>query len=427
MQEGAMTASASAQLCQRRVLLTLLLATASLNNLICPATASPPVCDAVVDPDTGEFRDSSAPDCTPNPCLAPLNPCGPGNCTYDASGGSTHHYTCACPRDSSAPGSFVNGAPTCTTGGSDGSRTYTVKQGDQCLGIAVNNSLVLRGLQALNPDINCSALSAGQILDLGNYIPNGKCGRLYTVLAGETCERLRAAARMNTSEFVDLNGEACNALRFGSQVCVARNPSVASMLTLETRTRSCPISVRSATNDRCMSFALANNIKVADLVAWNPDKKLDCRNNMILKSDQYCITKPKPYRFRPEQIWARNTRDGGVVFEDVQGLFENDSGLLEGGEELLGGGEELFENGERDGEGLPEDEGEVIIVDEGTVCDVAYAARHGDTCESIRARFDVSEAEFLRLNPRLSCDLLQIGGKVCVQVPPEVAGGMDVL
>lgn len=160
--------------------------------------------------------------CAANACANPAgNPCGPGTCS-PAPSDPLFGYTCSCPA-ATVLGQNTDGSPVCVASGTGGGQ-YVVKAGDICWNIAIASHLTLDAFLAINQGIDCQRLFIGQVVNVGNYVPNPSCTKLYSVVAGDTCYALQQQNGLSDAAFQALNpGTDCNNLPIG---CVPRPPPV---------------------------------------------------------------------------------------------------------------------------------------------------------------------------------------------------------
>jgi len=104
-------------------------------------------------------------------------------------------------------------------------RSYTVKDGQICDGIASDMNVSTYQLSASNPSINadCSNLAAGMQLCLG-YVGED-CTTNYKVVSGDTCEQIAANHNINTTILYvnnpQVQADNCTQLYIGEMLCVA--------------------------------------------------------------------------------------------------------------------------------------------------------------------------------------------------------------
>ncbi|KAI0295008.1 hypothetical protein BC826DRAFT_301206 [Russula brevipes] len=149
--------------------------------------------------------------------------------------------------------------------------TRVVQSGDTCQSIADAASMAVTTLQAINPDIDCTHLSNGQVLCLTGTPkpPTCQCTTTRVVQSGDTCQTIADAASMAVSTLQAINpGLDCTNLFNGEVLCIA--------CTTKCRCSSSHV-VRAG--DTCDSIANAASTAVSTLKANNPG--LDCANLFI--------------------------------------------------------------------------------------------------------------------------------------------------
>ncbi len=101
-----------------------------------------------------------------------------------------------------------------------GRTNYTVQAGDTCFAIAADQGVSLDALLTANPNADCGALQAGDILVIpggtgGASTPGASTpqptqssgsGETYTVGPGETCSDIAASYGVSVSDIISLNG-----------------------------------------------------------------------------------------------------------------------------------------------------------------------------------------------------------------------------
>ena len=92
---------------------------------------------------------------------------------------------------------------------------YTVQGGNTCDGIASAFQLALDALIAINPVLDCNALSVGAQVCI-----TASCTYTWTVQEGHTCQMISDSFHVPLDVIIALNpGLDCNALIVGAQVC----------------------------------------------------------------------------------------------------------------------------------------------------------------------------------------------------------------
>ncbi|KAK0455682.1 uncharacterized protein EV420DRAFT_1481134 [Desarmillaria tabescens] len=106
----------------------------------------------------------------------------------------------------------------------DCSRSYVIATGDTCNSICQAQGVSNYQLGLVNPliDANCDNLIPGQVICLGFF--GHDCTETHTVVAGDSCNSVVAAAGIDDAVFMCNNkniNENCSNLDIGYVVCVS--------------------------------------------------------------------------------------------------------------------------------------------------------------------------------------------------------------
>ncbi|KAF8595625.1 hypothetical protein BDV93DRAFT_97358 [Ceratobasidium sp. AG-I] len=95
-------------------------------------------------------------------------------------------------------------------------RSVPVAQGDTCYNLATANGLQLPQFTALNPDLNCTVLQAGDVACVGVA-----CGQIYKVQDGDWCAKIESDWSLPTNQLTLMNpGLSCTNLAASQNLCV---------------------------------------------------------------------------------------------------------------------------------------------------------------------------------------------------------------
>ncbi|KAJ7239141.1 hypothetical protein C8J57DRAFT_1086591, partial [Mycena rebaudengoi] len=104
--------------------------------------------------------------------------------------------------------------------------TYTILAGDTCEKIEAKTGISDADLHALNPAVNsgCTNLVIGKALCLNDGSGGGGCSKTYTVVKGDTCETIESKTGVSDAQLHQLNpaiNSACTSLEIGQALCVS--------------------------------------------------------------------------------------------------------------------------------------------------------------------------------------------------------------
>eukprot|EP00850_Spirogloea_muscicola_P018067 SM000162S02345 [mRNA] locus=s162:687:4280:+ [translate_table: standard] len=296
------------------------------------------------------------PQCVPsNPCSANPNPCGSGSCTNNGDGS----YSCVCPSNYIV-GAKSDGSATCVFGHGSGTQTYTTVFGDTCPSVQAAYQLSKSVFQSLNPGIQCyQADLSPAYLDPGSAVAVSSDGV----------------------------------------------------------TNGCASSYTVQSGDTCLYILIKTWVWPWVLLSYNPT--LNC--NQLFAGQQLClskqtISKPPPkcgqvYEVQPYQdtcAWV--VQNYGL---DYPTLYSLNPGLqctpyhLPAGMSIC----------------VAADTGPVLntLVPQVLLpnCSKTYRVQVGDSCPTIYLGANLTETQFMGLNPGLQCDSprLQIGQPLCIAPP----------
>eukprot|EP00850_Spirogloea_muscicola_P002588 SM000010S04226 [mRNA] locus=s10:326183:329772:- [translate_table: standard] len=315
------------------------------------------------------------PQCVPsNPCSANPNPCGSGSCTNNGDGS----YSCGCPSNHIV-GAKSDGSATCVFGHGSGTQTYTTVFGDTCPSVQAAYQLSKSVFQSLNPGIQCYQA------DL-------------------------------SPAYLD--------------------PGTAVSVSSDGVTNGCATSYTVQSGDTCLNILVKTWVWPWVLLSYNPT--LNC--NQLFAGQQLCLSKqtiikPPPkcgqiYEVQPYQdtcAWV--VQNYGL---DYPTLYSLNPGL------------------QCTPYHLPARMSICVAADTGPVlntlipqvllpnCSKTYRVQVGDSCPTIYMGANLTETQFMGLNPGLQCDSprLQIGQPLCIAPPvstdyinymPYVIKGNDTL
>ncbi|KAH7415912.1 hypothetical protein KP509_14G065800 [Ceratopteris richardii] len=253
--------------------------------------------------------------------------------------------------------------------------TYRVKYGDTCYHISEANGVSLEDFLSWNPGINCNNLQIGQEVCISTTSqwppspPAGSC-TIYTLKSGDTCYDISQENGVSLKDFLSWNsGINFNNLQIGQEVCISApsqsppSPPTGSCTIYTVKSRdTCKWSLTGRctiytvkTGDTCYDISQANGVSLEDFLSWNP--RINCNN--LQTGQEVCISQPRESPPSPP------------------------SG--------------------------PPPIGSCIV----------YSVKTGDSCYDISQASGISLEEFLRWNPGIDCDNLQVGQEVCISEPPE--------
>jgi LysM repeat protein len=166
--------------------------------------------------------------------------------------------------------------------------TYTVKSGDVCYTIALQNGLSLTQFYSLNPGLNCFNLNMGQNVCIRgasfyqttttsttthapsfyNNVNSFTCGQYYTARHGDTCSSIATYFGMSLATLYSLNPHAnCQNLALQTTpLCVVSNSLCSFMYVVQS-------------SDTCYSLALKHRIELSRFTA-----KYNCNNLIVGQS-----------------------------------------------------------------------------------------------------------------------------------------------
>ncbi|CAM2725036.1 unnamed protein product, partial [Rotaria socialis] len=152
-------------------------------------------------------------------------------------------------------------------------KIHTVVSGDSCWSIGQANSVTVTQIQSLNPTLgqNCD-LTVGQILLIqpACSVESTPCGKTYTVISGDSCWSIGQANSLRVAQLQSLNptlGQNCD-LKVGQILLIQPACSVEST--------PCGKTYTVISGDSCWSIGQANSITVAQLQSLNPSLGQNC-------------------------------------------------------------------------------------------------------------------------------------------------------
>ncbi|KAL9936299.1 hypothetical protein V8E36_005141 [Tilletia maclaganii] len=167
--------------------------------------------------------------------------------------------------------SLQSGTGICVDGTSNNCGAVATVASDQsCSDIATKYNTTFANLRTLNPNVNadCFNIYPGEVLCVAPRPPTPSwwqtCTSMYTVVIGDTCNKIAAKLSLTTTRLFGLNpGLSCSGLSPGQQLCGFR-PSA----------QICPQAAYIKSNDTC--YNLAQNVSMS-LPEW---QSLNTFNNV---------------------------------------------------------------------------------------------------------------------------------------------------
>eukprot|EP00850_Spirogloea_muscicola_P014740 SM000108S14184 [mRNA] locus=s108:41596:47869:- [translate_table: standard] len=307
-----------------------------------------------------------------NPCNNNPNPCGEGLCTSQVDGS----YSCTCP-SYMVVGSRADGGPTCVVGmGIGGVQTYQVLLGDTCATISSAVGLTTAQLTSLNSQLDCTVqLQPGLILAIsGDNISSG-CQAFYSATTQDTCNSFASKATVSFTVMTSMS------------TSIVESSSVATDSSL---TDSATSSMTASATTFVKQSATWTSLGLA---AINP--RVNC--NQLLVGQKICLQKNTLTSATPITC-------GKVVQLDTTTF----AALNPAVDCSLP---------------LTSDMGICIASLNQTAqavnCSMTYRVQLGDTCPQVYMAYNLTQTQFMQLNPGLRCNWphFQIGMSVCVAAP----------
>ncbi|KAK4137748.1 carbohydrate-binding module family 50 protein [Trichocladium antarcticum] len=334
--------------------------------------------------------------------------------TTPAASTTSASSTVAPPVTTTAPGNGITTpTPTQATLVDNCDAFHLVTAGETCEAIASHYQISLDQFKAWNPSVgaSCAGLWADAYACVsiighepsptapGNGIATptptqaaivDNCDKFYFVVAGDTCDAIAAKHALTPAQFLAWNpsvGAACTGLWANAYACVsiightpttptptpststtsAGNGIATPTPTQANMVKNCDLFHKVKSGDTCATIAAAKGITVAQLTAWNPDVKPDC--SMLWQDYHICISivghTPTPVN-PGNGIQTPTPHQGGMTGS----------------------------------------------------CKTFHFVQAGQTCQTITARYKISQANFVKWNPAVKndCSGMWANAYVCVAV-----------
>lgn len=365
------------------------------------------------------------------------------------------------PSPSVAPGTITDGCL----------QYYTVRAGDSCLGIEVENDIRDVEFRTWNPqiDANCGNIIIGLAYCIfGPYVeftpttPVGTpvsstttttsgtqtatsapvptnvapgtittgCNKYYTVQSGDSCATIDATNSITLTEFLTWNPEVnaqCTNVQLGLAYCVAGPPPTSSP-TLPGTIAGCPTYYTVKTGDTCAIMENQYGITLDQIRQWNTEIDANCAN--IQPGIGYCVSGPPlgSGSLRPSQgctdYYTVQPGDTCTVIDTTKGItlaqflawnpeVNSQCSNIQGGVQYCVSGPASSTTTP-----APAPTGPGTI-SPGQGCTKYYTVMSGDNCSVIDAKFGITLAKFIKWNPEINaaCTNLQLGVQYCVAGP----------
>ncbi|KAK0545654.1 hypothetical protein OC845_005003 [Tilletia horrida] len=174
--------------------------------------------------------------------------------------------------------SLQAGAGVCVDGASNNcSRVHTVVSDQSCNDIASKYSTTFASLRALNPNIDsgCSNIYAGEVLCVKprQAAPSWwqKCTSSYTVVLGDTCNKIAAKLSQTSTQLLGLNpGLSCSTLKVDQVICGFRPSATV-----------CPKPVFIKSNDTCYNLAVKVGMSLPEWQSLNTFNNVSVQCNAL--------------------------------------------------------------------------------------------------------------------------------------------------
>eukprot|EP00850_Spirogloea_muscicola_P017158 SM000144S00706 [mRNA] locus=s144:260589:284227:- [translate_table: standard] len=332
-----------------------------------------------------------------NAC-AGVNPCGDGTCTPVAGG-----YTCACP--SGYVNNFVSGslAPKCVPASPCSANPNPCGYG------ACNDNN--DGSYLCTCPANTALGSAAD--GSPTCVAGHKTGGLptYQTVVGDTCKSVAQLFSISVADLKAYNPSlVCQQLQKGTVLAVAGDQL----------TGSCTAHYITRMWDTCGSIARSRGITVSSLMRFNPS--LNCYTFFLWPGQSLCtnlltVTSPPP----PACTQSFQVTKAYSTCASIMGRFQLSLSEFQAFNPSIN----CFWR-------LPRSLSVCVaqspaITAAAPACTNKYLVTQGDTCGMIALASDLSESQFMDLNPGLQCGspFLQIGQEVCI-APPNSTDYMHI-
>ncbi|PYH48037.1 LysM peptidoglycan-binding domain-containing protein [Aspergillus saccharolyticus JOP 1030-1] len=290
--------------------------------------------------------------------------------------------------DFNATASAFNASVPTTTSTCVSQNVYTTKNGDTCDSIALAEGISAATMYYTNPNIlNCSDIAAGTTLCLPLT-----CTDVYSVQSNDTCSSVAVANFITTAEVINWNSQLnwnCSNLHstnpyWGSVLCVSPpggtytgqalnttssgeeepvDPPAGVQVALGTTLDCGAWFVNEASlNYNCSDICLANSIAIHLFTEANPSLNYTTCDSDLVTGDAYCVDPLSGWQY--SNMTATNS-SSTTVTAATSPTAPVQTGIAAN-------------------------------------CNAYYAAKTGDSCDSIAAEFDITVAQFLAWNPAIS-------------------------
>ncbi|KAL0948339.1 hypothetical protein HGRIS_010925 [Hohenbuehelia grisea] len=295
-------------------------------------------------------------------------------------------------------------SPTCTS-------SYIVKSGDNCNAIASSNGISSYQLSVLNPSMTCSGLFIGQSLCLRGSAYS--CSPVHTVVSGDTCFDIAAAASITVAQLLADNPQLTPdcPISIGLTLCVSLT-TPGSTPTSSSTTSTSPTPTPTACTrfttvqdgETCNSIGARTGTSLYWIHQLNPTLDPACSN--LISGSAVCVNSEI---VNCNSIYQVKGTEGGCtgIANTLQIPLQT----------LLDLNPNVFANCTN----LQIDE--VLCTSPrtstppNTACTRTYTIVPGDTCPIIASRNSITSAQLVALNPGMSCSTLQAGNTLCSYSP----------
>jgi LysM repeat protein len=257
---------------------------------------------------------------------------------------------------------------------------YTVVNGDICDGIGAEFSVTASAIISANPSINigCTNLQVGQIL----CIPDRSCMQKYTVVSGETCDRIGAEFGVSGSGIISANpiiNSWCTNLEGGQIICIPD--------------RSCVMKYDVVSEDTCKKIGTEFGVRGTAIISANPTINSGCTNMQVGMS--LCI---------PDRSCTQE-------YPVVSGDTCNRIGALF----AMTGSAIIFANPTINSGCTNLQVGQILCIPDRS-CMQKYTVVNGDRCDRIAAAFGINGSAIISANPIINseCTNIKVGQLLCI-------------
>eukprot|EP00850_Spirogloea_muscicola_P022156 SM000280S10711 [mRNA] locus=s280:92751:96382:+ [translate_table: standard] len=369
-----------------------------------------------------------------NPCNNNPNPCGEGLCTSQLDGS----YSCTCP-SYMVVGSRADGGPTCVVGmGIGGVHTYQVLLGDTCATISSAVGLTTAQLTSLNSQLDCTTqLQPGLILAISGDNINSGCQAFYSATTQDTCNSFASKATISfsqssnmTTSSVTIGTRTFSATQyFNPQLSKfsltrlsnswATSSSTAVMTSMSTSTiESSSVAADSSMTASATSSTTASAaITVSQIATWTSlglaaiNPRVNC--SQLLVGQKICLQKNTLTSATPITCGkVVQVLPGLSTCAAIQSFYKLDTITFAALNPAVDCSLPLTSN-----MGICIASANQIA--QAVNCSMTYRVQLGDTCPQVYMAYNLTQTQFMQLNPGLRCNWphFQIGMSVCVAAP----------